>query len=142
MTITQQKQAAQVNLAEQLENWFQRWGTFVVAFVIFVVFSLTADHFFTLQNMQNILRQVSITAVVAIGMTLVILIGGIDLSVGAVVLFSAAVMNSLLFNEVMPAVPAIITGIAAAALVGLINGLGTVNHDHDPWAGPNDFMDQ
>jgi ribose transport system permease protein len=56
----------------------------------------------------------------------VILIGGIDLSVGAVVLFSAAVMNSLLFNEVMPAVPAIITGIAAAALVGLINGLGTV----------------
>lgn len=126
MAITQQKQAAPVNLAEQIETWFQRWGTFVVALVMFVIFSLTAEHFFTLQNMQNILRQVSITAVVAIGMTLVILIGGIDLSVGAVVLFSAAVMNSLLFNEVMSAVPAIITGIAAAALVGLINGFGVV----------------
>lgn len=126
MAITQQKQTAPVNLAEQIETWFQRWGTFVVALVMFVIFSLTAEHFFTLQNMQNILRQVSITAVVAIGMTLVILIGGIDLSVGAVVLFSAAVMNSLLFNEVMSAVPAIVTGIAAAALVGLINGFGVV----------------
>lgn len=126
MAVTQPKQAAQVNLAEQIETWFQRWGTVVVALVMFVIFSLTAEHFFTLQNMQNILRQVSITAVVAIGMTLVILIGGIDLSVGAVVLFSAAVMNSLLFNEVMTAVPAIITGIVAAALVGLINGFGVV----------------
>lgn len=132
MALTQQKQAAQVNLAEQIENWFQRWGTFVVAFVIFVIFSLTADHFFTLQNIHNILRQVSITAVVAIGMTLVILIGGIDLSVGAVVLFSAAVMNSLLFNEVMPVVPAIITGIAAASLVGLINGFGVVKAKISP----------
>jgi ribose/xylose/arabinose/galactoside ABC-type transport system permease subunit len=84
---------------------------------------LTAEHFFTLQNFQNILRQVAIVAVVAIGMTMVILIAGIDLSVGAVVLSSAAVMNSLLFNEIVPAIPAIIIGLCAAALVGLINGL-------------------
>jgi len=132
MAITQQEQTAQVNLAEQIETWFQRWGTFVIALAMFIIFSLTADHFFTLQNMQNILRQVSITAVVAIGMTLVILIGGIDLSVGAVVLFSAAVMNSLLFNEVMPAVPAIIVGLAAAALVGFINGFGVVKAGISP----------
>lgn len=132
MAVTQQRQTVQVSLAEQIETWFQRWGIFVVALVMFAVFSLTADHFFTLQNMQNILRQVSITAVVAIGMTLVILIGGIDLSVGAVVLFSAAVMNSLLFNEVMPAVPAIIVGIAAAAFVGLINGFGAVTAKISP----------
>jgi ribose/xylose/arabinose/galactoside ABC-type transport system permease subunit len=50
-------------------------------------------------------------------------IGGIDLSVGSVVLFSAAVMNSLIFNEILPTVPAILTGIIAAMLVGLINGL-------------------
>ena len=132
MAITQQEQTTQVNLAEQIETWFQRWGTFVIALAMFIIFSLTAEHFFTLQNMQNILRQVSITAVVAIGMTLVILIGGIDLSVGAVVLFSAAVMNSLLFNEVMPAVPAIIVGLAAAALVGLINGFGVVKAGISP----------
>jgi ribose transport system permease protein len=132
MAVTQQKQTMQASLAEQIETWFQRWGTFLVALVIFIIFSLTADHFFTVQNMQNILRQVSITAVVAIGMTLVILIGGIDLSVGAVVLFSAAVMNSLLFNEVMPAVPAIIVGLAAAALVGLINGFGVVTAKISP----------
>lgn len=106
-----------------MERWFQTWGTFLVALVLFVIFSLTAEHFLTVQNFQNILRQVAIVAVVAIGMTMVILIAGIDLSVGAVVLSSAAVMNSLLFNQVVTAVPAIIIGLLASALVGLINGI-------------------
>jgi ribose transport system permease protein len=123
MEITRSDQALEANLAEKIEDWFQSWGTFVVALVLLVVFGLTAEHFFTLQNMQNILRQVSIVAVVAIGMTMVILIGGIDLSVGSVVLFSAAVMNSLLFNEVMSAVPAIVVGLIAASLIGFLNGL-------------------
>jgi ribose transport system permease protein len=123
MEITRSDQALEANLAEKIEDWFQSWGTFVVALVLLVVFGLTAEHFFTLQNMQNILRQVSIVAVVAIGMTMVILIGGIDLSVGSVVLFSAAVMNSLLFNEVMSSVPAIVVGLIAASLIGFLNGL-------------------
>ena len=122
METTRQDQVLESNLAEKIENWFQSWGTFVVALVLFVIFSLSAEHFLTVQNMQNILRQVAIVAVVAIGMTMVILIGGIDLSVGSVVLFSAAVMNSLLFNEIMSAVPAIIVGLFAASFVGLLNG--------------------
>ena len=122
METTHQEKVLEANLAEKIENWFQSWGTFVVAIVLLVIFGLTADHFLTLQNLQNILRQVSIVAVVAIGMTMVILIGGIDLSVGSVVLFSGAVMNSLLFNEIMGAVPAIIVGLIAASFVGLLNG--------------------
>jgi ribose transport system permease protein len=122
MTVTQQKQIFQASLSERIEAWFQRWGTILVAIGLIIIFSLTADHFFSLPNMQNILRQVAITSVVAIGMTMVILIGGIDLSVGSVVLFSAVVMNSLLFNEILPAVPAIIVGVLAATLVGFING--------------------
>jgi ribose/xylose/arabinose/galactoside ABC-type transport system permease subunit len=123
MEVAQRSHTPEANWAERIEKWFQSWGTVLVALVLFVIFSLTAEYFFTLQNFQNILRQVAIVAVVAIGMTMVILIGGIDLSVGAVVLSSAAVMNSLLFNEVVPAVPAIIIGLLAAALVGFINGL-------------------
>jgi ribose/xylose/arabinose/galactoside ABC-type transport system permease subunit len=115
--------STETNWAERIERWFESWGTVIVALVLFVVFSLSAEYFFTVQNFQNILRQVAIVAVVAIGMTMVILIAGIDLSVGAVVLSSAAVMNSLLFNEIVPAVPAIIIGLIAAALVGLINGI-------------------
>lgn len=123
MEAAQRSHKVDINWAERIERWFQSWGTLLVALILFVVFSLTAEYFFTLQNFQNILRQVAIVGVVAIGMTMVILIAGIDLSVGAIVLSSAAVMNSLLFNEVVPAVPAIVIGLFVAALVGLINGL-------------------
>ncbi len=125
MAITQPKPQAlqRIHLGEQLSAWLDRLGTVLVLVILFVIFSLTADNFFSLQNMQNILRQIAITAIVGIGMTMVILIGGIDLSVGSVVLFSAAVMNSLIFNGILPAGPAIIVGLIAAGLVGLINGL-------------------
>jgi ribose transport system permease protein len=109
-------------VAEQIGAWVGRLGTILVAVALFAIFSLTAENFFTLQNLQNILRQIAITAILGIGMTLVILIGGIDLSVGSVVLFSAAAMNSLIFNEVLPTLPAIIVGVALAGLIGLING--------------------
>ncbi len=127
MAVTQPKPQAlqRIHLGEQLSAWLDRLGTVLVLVILFVIFSLTADNFLSLQNMQNILRQIAITAIVAIGMTMVILIGGIDLSVGSVVLFSAAVMNSLIFNGILPAGPAIIVGLIAAGLVGLINGLLT-----------------
>jgi ribose/xylose/arabinose/galactoside ABC-type transport system permease subunit len=90
--------------------------------VLLIIFSLSAENFLTVQNIQNILRQIAITAILGVGMTLVILIGGIDLSMGSVVLFSAAVMNALIFDQILPAVPAIIVGLLAAAFAGLING--------------------
>jgi ribose transport system permease protein len=121
--VTQQRQALRTRATEQIQAWSNRLGTLLVALVLFTVFSLTATHFLTTANMQNIMRQITITSIVAIGMTMVILIGGIDLSVGSVVLFSAAAMNSLIFNKVLPAPPAIAIGIVAAALVGLINGI-------------------
>ena len=125
MAVTQQKQQAlqKVPFAEYFATWMDRLGTVLVALALFTIFSLTAEYFLTVQNMQNILRQMAITSILAIGMTLVILIGGIDLSVEAVVLFSAAAMNGLIFNHVMPTGLAILAGLLAAALVGLVNGL-------------------
>jgi ribose transport system permease protein len=110
-------------LAERVGEWFGRLGTVLVVLILFLIFSLTADNFATVQNVQNIGRQIAITAILAVGMTMVIIIGGIDLSVGSVVLFSAAVMNSLIFNGVLPTVPAILVGLLAAMLVGLVNGV-------------------
>lgn len=125
MAITRQQQTTlgQVNWAERLLAWFEQLGTILVLLILLVVFSLSAENFLTLQNIQNILRQIAITAILGIGMTLVILIGGIDLSVGSVVLFSAAVMNSLIFNGILPAGPAILVGLIAAGLIGFVNGL-------------------
>lgn len=123
MEATQQKQAFQTHRGEQVQDWFSRFGTVLVIVVLLVIFTLTTDHFLTAANIQNILRQIAITAIVAVGMTMVILIGGIDLSVGSVVLFSAAAMNSLIFNQILPTGPAVVAGLMAAALVGLVNGL-------------------
>lgn len=115
-----------INKTNTLENIFEKisqLGTLLVIIFLGVVFSIAADTFKSQANIQNILRQVSITSIVAIGMTLVILIRGIDLSVGSVVLFSAATMNSLIFNEVLPTFPSIIIGLLAASLIGFINGI-------------------
>jgi ribose transport system permease protein len=108
---------------EWIREKFSQVGPLLVIIVLGTIFSLTTDTFIMAANLQNILRQISITSIVAIGMTLVILIGGIDLSVGSVVLFSAAAMNSLIFNEVLPTVPSVIVGLLAAALIGFINGV-------------------
>jgi len=108
---------------ERFQENFSQYGTVLVILLLGVIFSVTTDHFSTTVNLQNILRQISITAIVAIGMTLVILIGGIDLSVGSVVLFSAAAMNSLIFNQILPTGPAVIVGLLAAAFIGFLNGV-------------------
>jgi ribose/xylose/arabinose/galactoside ABC-type transport system permease subunit len=125
MAIVEQerKLVSRLPFGEQLAEWSSRLGTILVVVILFASFSLTADNFATVQNIQNIGRQIAITAILAVGMTMVIIIGGIDLSVGSVVLFSAAVMNSLIFNQVLPTGPAILAGILSAMLVGLINGI-------------------
>ncbi len=122
MAITQQS-SVRLPLWEQVGDWLRSTGTLWVALLIFAVFSALAPHFATAANLQNIMRQIAITGILAIGMTLVILMGGIDLSVGSIVLFSAALMNSLLFNGVLPVVPAVIVGLLAAMLIGALNGV-------------------
>ena len=90
MAVTQETQVLRARPTEQIADWFSQFGTVLVMVLLIAVFGLTAEHFLKVQNFQNILRQVSITSVLAIGMTMAILIGGIDLSVGSVVLFSAS----------------------------------------------------
>ena len=60
------------------------YAIIVIFIVLFVVMSIFAPNFFTGNNMVNILRQVSISGICAVGMTFVMLTGGIDLSVGAI----------------------------------------------------------
>ena len=65
------------------------WGPLIGLMVLCVFFSLKAEHFFTLRNIIIIFDQVTVYGILAIGMTLVIITGGIDLSVGSVLAFSA-----------------------------------------------------
>lgn len=85
-----------------------------------VLFSLTADHFFALSNFSNILVQSSTIGLIALGMTLVMINGNIDLSVGAVLALAASLAVDLQTHGIAFAV---IVALASGLLLGVLNGL-------------------
>lgn len=89
--------------------------------ILGALFALLSPAFLTTSNLLNVLRQISINAIIALGMTLVVLTGGIDLSVGSVVAASGSFMVSLMVWGVPMAV-ALPAGLALGALIGLFNG--------------------
>jgi len=95
----------------------------VIALVaVLVVFSLISPHFLTFINIQNIVVRAAILAVTGLGMTLIISMRALDLSVGSVMGFAAIVAAELLVRGVaMPLV--VLAGLAAGCLLGLLNGL-------------------
>ena len=90
--------------------------------LMMVIFGIASPYFFKLENLLNIAKQSSINAVIAFGMTMVIISGGIDLSVGSVVALAAVVMATLM--KIHVGVPiAIAAGLAIGALAGGLNGM-------------------
>jgi ribose transport system permease protein len=99
------------------------WGPLIGLLVLIAFFSLRAPHFFTVQNAIIIFDQVTVYGILAIGMTLVIITGGIDLSVGSVLAFSAMTTGWLFSIVGLPFVPALLLGVLAGAACGLVSGL-------------------
>jgi ribose transport system permease protein len=91
---------------------------FIVLFVLMVFLS---DSFLTFNNLTNVARQVSINAIIAVGMTCAILTGGIDLSVGSVMALSGTVAAGLMITGI-PMPLALLAGLAIGGLFGAING--------------------
>lgn len=96
-------------------------GTLIGLVLIFVIFSALAPTFLTVPNLLNILQQSSINACIALGMTLVIISGGIDLSVGPTAAMAAVIAASLLTGGA-PIAVAIGGALLVGALAGAING--------------------
>ena len=97
-------------------------GTLVLIMLVLVVFlSFATKGFMTGNNLSNLVRQTSINGIVALGMTFVIIAGGIDLSVGSVVGF-AGIMVALLLKGGMGIVPSIFLTLLASIVFGVING--------------------
>src|SRR5689334_19120170 len=113
---------------DQRSNWvlISRFvslnSTLLVVILMLIGFGLSSDKFLLPNNIFNIFRQLSVVAVLAIGMTIVILIGGIDLSVGSVLFLSAGI-TSVLLRDGTPVFIAIVAGLGAATIAGLVNGL-------------------
>jgi ribose transport system permease protein len=91
-----------------------------------ILFAIAAPRFASIDNLSNILTQISINTVISVGMTFVILLGGIDLSVGSVLALSTVVAGLVMTNKALP-VPlaiglAVLASIAVAMACGLFNG--------------------
>ena len=81
-----------IQTGERFRRWFMQYaGQFAFLIILFVVLSIASPTFRTATNLINVARQVSINMIIACAMTLVLIIGGIDLSVGAVMAMSGMV---------------------------------------------------
>ncbi len=104
----------------------RRWVDYVFVAAFFLLLLLAAsmsDVFFTQRNITNLLRQIVTNGLISIGMLVVILTGGIDLSVGPVVAFSAIVVSGMIEKQGLPLPVAILVALCVGALAGLFNGL-------------------
>ncbi len=109
-----------VNERLNISNVVRKLGPLIGLIVLFIIISSINRDFISATNIFNLLRQVSINALIAFGMTFVILTGGIDLSVGSVLALSGVLMAKFMVSGVPPFVAVIL-----ACIVGLI--LGSIN---------------
>lgn len=115
------------SLTRRIQNWLHGTPAAVPMFVLLValvVFGLIlGSKFFSPFAMTLILQQVMIVGITASAQTLVILTAGIDLSVGAIMVFSSVIMGQFTFRYGIPAEISIAIGLMAGALMGFINGV-------------------
>ncbi|MDQ0338715.1 ribose transport system permease protein [Caldalkalibacillus uzonensis] len=107
---------------QTLSIQLQKLGPFLGLLLLIIVLSILSPNFLTLNNILNVLRQVSINALIAFGMTFVILTGGIDLSVGAILALSGA-MTAGMLSAGMDPVLAVLLGLLSGTVMGALNGL-------------------
>lgn len=117
------KQAKTLKQPNGLRSYLSKYlGVYVFLLVMIVGMTLISDKFLTLSNILNILRQISVNAIIAFGMTYCILLGGIDLSVGAVICVGG-VLCAKVINTGANIYLGILAGIAVGVAAGLFNGL-------------------
>ncbi|GLY27156.1 ABC transporter permease [Kineosporia sp. NBRC 101731] len=97
-------------------------GPLAVLLLAVIVFSVINTRFFHPENLSLVLQQVTVIALLALGQTLVILTAGIDLSAGAIAVFSSILMANLAFDTGFPGVLALLLGLVFGTLMGAVNG--------------------
>ena len=106
---------------ELLLQYGRQFGTLAGLVVLALVLWALTPHFLTVSNLLNVAQQTTLVAIIAVGMTFVIITGGIDLSVGSTLAFAGVVMASLL-QKGLPLLPALLAGLGVGLLCGLLNG--------------------
>lgn len=117
---------------QQYRPYLVKFQSLIALIVLCLVLSILSDKFMTVDNGWNVMRQISVNICIAVGMTLVVLTAGIDLSVGSVLALCGAITAGLLKNGIevpsnnlyigFTVLGAIVAGLLAGALIGCFNG--------------------
>ena len=106
----------------QYINNIRQYGLLIVFGIICLIISLITPQFLTLSNLTIIVTQVSINALLAFGVTFVIITGGIDLSLGSIVAVTGVTSAMLAHPDSYPVLIPIVMGLLAGLLMGAFNG--------------------
>lgn len=117
-----------MNTNENIKRKFEykeilsKLGPLLALIVLIIFVSILSPSFLSLTNLMNLMRQVSTNALIAFGMTFVIITGGIDLSVGSTLALSSAIMAGMIVNGIDPLI-AMTVSLIAGFILGAVNGL-------------------
>ncbi len=105
------------------KKYYEKFGLLAIFLFVSGFFGILNPNFFTLSNIQNIFEQTSINGLIAFGMGFVILIGGIDLSVGSVLSLTGYILGYIIFKFHFPVLPSILLCLFIGSFLGFLNGL-------------------
>lgn len=111
---------------------FTQYRALLILLIITIAASFIAPRFLTFSNLTNVTRQVSMSAILACGMTFVILTGGIDLSVGAILGLSGA-LSAAVLSSTGSLLLAVATGLVVGLVCGLVNAFFITHYDLPPF---------
>ena len=111
----------------RLINAVLDYGVLLVLVALFIYFSIASPYFLSVHNLLNIGYAASITGILAVGITVALIAGQLDLSIGATVGLTTVIIGTGTVIHGLPYSVAIALAVAAALVVGLINGFLVVN---------------
>ncbi len=110
---------------KRIQHWLHQTPSAVPLIVLvaaLIIFGLLSDNFFKATTLSTILQQIAIVGILGCAQTIVILTAGIDLSVGAIAVFSSVLMGQITFRYGVPAELSILIGLALGTGMGAVNG--------------------
>lgn len=107
---------------ENFKEYVRNYALFIIFISLCIVLAFSSETFLTPTNIINVFRQISINGILALGMTFVIILGGIDISVGSVMALAGVVSARILELGPNLTVPAILAGVLSGGLMGIIIG--------------------
>lgn len=104
-------------------NLYSTYGVFGILLLEIAIFSLASPSFLTVSNILSVGRQMSFTGIAAIGMTLVMLTGGIDISVGSMLAMAGVLCAKMSADMGLPLAASVVVTLLLGAVFGLVNGI-------------------